>query len=193
VGCCITFPELLAGLGGIPDTLWAAIVAAGIAFFSSCLSNKNSGRQLQMQLDQNARQQDPDRAISLRRDARLPAVEAIVRTQSLLGEITDRNADHTALARQMIRDSGAIAKINLVGNQATVRAVMSYLQALMPAYVELLKSRAELHVRKHAIATEQPFMDGADSEIPRHVQLMKQNNLAGSTDTQLRERLNRQF
>jgi hypothetical protein len=193
VGCYIAFPELLAGLGRVPDTVWVAIVAAGIAFFSSYLSNKNSGRQLQMQLDQYAPQQDRDRAISLRRHAHLSAVEAIVRTQSLLGAITDRNADHIALARQMIRCSGAISKINLVGSQATVRAVMSNLQALMPAYGEVLKSRAELHVRKHAIARVQPFMDGADSEIPRHVQLMKQNNLAGSTDTQLRERLNQQF
>jgi len=119
VGRCITFPELLAGPGGVPDTVWVAIVATGIAFFSSYLSNKNSGPQLQMQLDQNTRQQDRDRAISLRRDAHLPAVEAIVRTRSLLGAITDRNADHTALARQMIRDPGAISKIDLVGTQAT--------------------------------------------------------------------------
>jgi hypothetical protein len=70
---------------------------------------------------------------------------------------------------------------------------MSYLQALMRAYGEVLKPPAELHVREHAIATEQLFMDGADSEIPRHGQLMKQHNLAGSKDTQLRERLNQQF
>jgi len=70
----------------VPETVWAALIAAGVAFLTTTLSNRNSRKQLQMQLTHNAGQQKQEREMALRRDVHLPVIEAIVRARTeLLG------------------------------------------------------------------------------------------------------------
>jgi len=183
------FASLVAALHHVPDVLWGALIAALVAFTSTMLSNRNSRKQLRMQLSSNALQQDRERAMALRRDVYLPAAEALARCQGALGRLTDVNADQKAIARQLVVDLATFAKIHLVASESTIFALMTYQKTFMPAYFELLELRAPLMNRQRAIEEQQTFMDAAIAEHKQIVQLMRDHNLSGSSDTALMDRL----
>jgi hypothetical protein len=149
---------LLAALHHVPDVVWAALIAAMVAFTSTVLSNRNSRKQLQMQLNNNALQRDRERAMALRRDVYLPAAEALARVQGALGQLTRVSADEEAIGRQLVTDLATMAKIHLVASESTVAALMAYQKALMPAYLELIALRAPIVVRQRGIELQQKFI-----------------------------------
>jgi hypothetical protein len=184
---------------GIPTAVIAALIAAAVALVSSVvslastlLSNSNSRQQVRAQLAHDATQRDRERSMALRRDVYVPAAEALVDAQSVLGQLIDVESDRAALGRQFQGDLATLAKIHVVGSEKTVRALMTYLQTLMPTYLKVIMGHAELSVRKQAIATEKSLMDRADADLQRSIQLMKQHTLTGNPDTALWERLSRQ-
>jgi hypothetical protein len=69
----------------VPDVVWAALIAAGVAFLTTTLSNRNSRKQLKMQLDSSAQHQKLEREMALRRDVYLPVAEAIPRMNGCIG------------------------------------------------------------------------------------------------------------
>jgi hypothetical protein len=180
----------------VPDVVWAAlsgaVVASGISLFTTILSNRNSRKQLRMQLQDNGLQRDRDRAMALRRDVYLPASEALTRMQAALGQLTDIGADQARIGRHISTGMGILYKAHLVANAPTVRALMAYQAAFMPVYLEVIMLRSSLVVHKMGIETQQKFIDRADAEYQRIVQIMKQHNIAGSTDRAAFERLNAQ-
>jgi len=181
--------SLVAALHHVPDVIWGALIAALVAFTSTVLSNRNSRKQLRMQLDSNARQQDRERTLTLRRDVYLPAAEALARLQGTLGRLTSVNADQEAIAHQFVTDNATLAKIHLVGSESTIMALMAYQKASMPAYLELIELRAPMVNRQRAIEQQQTFMDAAIAEHKQIVQLMKDQNISGSADSARMDRL----
>jgi hypothetical protein len=177
------FASLVAALHHVPDVIWAALIAAFVAFGSTWLSNRNSRKQLRMQLASTALQQDRDRTMALRRDVFLPATEALARLQGALGRLTSVNADQEAIAQQFVTDNATLAKIHLVASESTITALMAYQKAFMPAYLELIALRAPMVIRQRAIDLEQTFMDAAIAEHKQIVQLMKDHNISGSADS----------
>ena len=145
------------------------------------------------QLDHDARQRNLEREMSLRRDVYLPAAEAIVRIQAALGRLTDINADQVEIGRQLADDFGTLAKAHLIASESTVRALMIYQKTLMTEYLELLTLRNPLVVKKMMMETHQTFIDRADAEVQRFLQLMKQHNIAGNTDRAAFDRLFAQY
>jgi hypothetical protein len=189
---------------------YAAYVAAGVAlltaigsFVASWFSNRNSraqqktqlqhaSDQLKVQLQHTADQRDRDRAMALRRDVYLPAVEAIIRSHGSLGKVINLEADLAEIGQQMITDQATMAKIHLVGSQRTVTALMTYINELMPGYMELMSLRVPMAVRRQAIDAEQSLMDRSNAMQQQIVELMRQFNIAGKTDQDEWQRLNRQ-
>jgi hypothetical protein len=183
------FASLVAALHHVPDVIWGALIAALVAFTSTALSNRNSRKQLQMQLASTALQQDRDRTMTLRRDVFLPATEALARLQGALGQLTSVKADQEAIAHQFVIDNATLAKVHLVASESTITALMAYQKAFMPAYLGLIELRGPLVNRQRAIDQEQAFMDAAIAEHQQIVQLMKEHNISGSADTARPDRL----
>jgi hypothetical protein len=177
----------------VPDTVWAAIIAALIAFATTIFSNRNSRKQLQMQLDYTASQQDRDRMMSLRRDVYLPATESATHCQGLLGQLLDINANAAEIGKQSSTDFATMAKVHLVGSEPTVQALVRFQQKLMRAYVEIIRGRLPMEIRVHAIRAHQLIMDKASAEQDKFLQLMKQLNVSGSNDAAAMERLRVQY
>jgi hypothetical protein len=179
----------LDALRHVPDVVWAALSGAGLAFISTVLSNRNSRKQLQMQLNHDAAQKDRERAMALRRDVYLPATEALARLQGALGQLTNANADQEAIGKQIVTDTATLAKVHLVGSESTIMALMAFQKVFMPAYFELIELRGPLVNRKHAIDLEQTFMDAAIAENKQLVELMRDHNISGGGDAALMQRL----
>jgi uncharacterized membrane-anchored protein YhcB (DUF1043 family) len=171
----------------------AAVLSSIVTFVSSSLSNRNSRKQIERQLEHSANQRDRDRAMTLRRDVYLPAVEAVVRTAGALGQLIDLTADASALGTQLIADFATMAKVHLVASESTVRELLTFQKALTPAWIELLALRASLVARQQSIAVHGSLIDGTLAEKRHLVQLMRQHNLSGSTDQAAMDRLSAQF
>lgn len=189
-GCLLVIVDLLRQ---VPDVVWAALIAAGVAFLTTTLSNRNSRNQLQMQLDHSARERDRDRAMALRREVYLPAFEAVARAQGAFGQAANPDVDLTAVGTQLLADLATMSKVHLIASEATIRGLFAFQRALMPAYFELLTRRTPIMIRRAAIATHQHLIDSALADQQRFVQMLQQLNLAGSTDAGARERINAQF
>ena len=193
---------------GVPLAVWltlaasvvVAVVSAATAIVVMWRSNVNSRRILREQLERgaeqfgrqmehDARQRGLEREMSLRRDVYLPVADAIVRIQAALGQLTDIRADQLAIGRRVAIDLGALAKTHLVASESTLRAVMKYQKALMPAYLELIMLRGPLVVKRTGMEDHQKYIDRADAELQRIVQLMKQHNISGNTDRAAFDRL----
>jgi hypothetical protein len=182
----IFMPHWLLDLGSlllkIPDTVWAALIAASIAFIATTLTNKNSRSQLRMQLQHEAQQRDRERAMALRRDVYLPAAEALVRGQQALGQLADLDVPIQETQGKLLNALAVTAKIHLVGAEPTVRAVMAYNSRLMPAFLELLQLRLPLAIREQQAKGHQGSAERAFADLNRTNELMKQFNLSGQTD-----------
>jgi hypothetical protein len=190
---------------------YAAYVAAGVAlvvgagsFMASWLTNRNAraqqriqlqhaSEQLRIQLQHTADQRDKDRAMALRRDVYLPAFEAIVRAQGLLGRVIDPRNDIREIGQKMLADQATLSKVHLVGSEETVRALLAYMNTLMPAYFELLALRIPLEVRHGAINTEQSLREKSLAEMEQSNERMKQTVLSATPDQTLQQRLSEQF
>jgi hypothetical protein len=188
--------QIVSATREVPSVVWGAVLGASIAgiisYITTRATNKNSREQLRMQLANDALQRDRERTMALRRDVYLPAAEAIVRAQQALGDVGNLNKELPEIQKAINDAYAATSKIHLVGDAATVRAVMAFFTALTPAYFELLRLRMPLATREYAAKANQGVADRANGDLLRTNELMKQFNLSGQTDQAAWARLVRQ-
>ena len=97
--------SLAAIAANVPDTVWAAIVASGITLFGVHFANRNSRKQLRMQLDHATNEATRKRTFEMRQTVYLGGAEAIARATALVGRM-----NHLALTDdEIIRTSADIA------------------------------------------------------------------------------------
>jgi hypothetical protein len=173
----------------VPDVIWAALIAAGISYFATRQTNKNSLRVVTLQLQHDSEERDRERAMALRRDVYLPAAEGIVRAQQLLGQLVNPALELQDIQKEITNALVAISKIHLVGDQATVEAVMAYNRQLLLAYFELLKLRMPITYKDFEAKGYQGMGDRTALETTRTNELMKQFNISGQTDKAAWDRL----
>src|SRR5689334_9436324 len=105
---------------GNPAVL-AALIAAAVALVSSVVSavsswrsNRNARWQLERRLEHEASQRERDRQLELKRDIYVPAVEAIIHAQSLVGQLVRPEVDNASVSRELMEGLAKIAKIYVV-------------------------------------------------------------------------------
>ena len=128
--------------------------------------------------------------MALRRDVYLPAIEATSRSQNALMRLIDLSISNEELSGEFGGDSGALAKIQLVGSDSTVQAVSAYSEAMAKAYIELLMKRAPLVNRLSRIEMLGEFINHSQSEQRRNIDLMKRLTLEGKIDQRTLSLLN---
>jgi ribosomal protein L3 len=181
----------------IPQLLWllvVTVVAAGaIAVFGAWLGNRNSRRQLAMQLTADREQRERDRSMAVRREVYIPAAEAISRIQTLIGGFSDPAADQTSLSRRITTDLGSLARISVLGTDATVFAVSRLTSATMLAFLQLTAMRQKLLQRSGRLKTAVAARDAAVTQRQQIAELLRQGFVSGNRDPALLRRLQEQF
>ena len=177
-----------AALAAFASAAVALIVGVG-SFIASWMTNRSARKQQQRQLQHDATERDRERTMALKREVYIPAAQAILRMQNVLGSLTNPDADHTALTNQLTEGLAAIGKIHVVGSEATVRAAMAYVDKAMAAFLRILSMRADLLARKQSIAIAQQLAAQAADEAQRIVELLKQGELDGTLELERHSRL----
>jgi hypothetical protein len=181
------FQKMVDLLSQVPDIVWAALLASFLTLGGVLITNRNSRIQKLAELQHDANQRDREREMALRRDVYLAAAEAISKGQNILTRLIELNVSDQELGAEFIRDSAAIAKIQVVGTNSTVQAVSAFSQELGAAYLELLLKRVPLIERKNEIELLTKFINRSQTELDRYINLMKQLNLEGNVDRRVWE------
>jgi hypothetical protein len=176
--------------------LWAivgAICAAGIALLAVWLSNRNSRRQLAMLLVADKQQRERDRSMAVRRDVYIPAAEAIARIQNVITELADFRADHVVHSRQITADLGSLAKVSVLGTDATVAAISRLTAASTLCYLQLTAMREHLLQRQRTVKAAITARDNAASQRRQIADLFHQAFKTDNNDATVLRRLQTQF
>ncbi len=171
----------------------AALVAGSIALVAAWSGNKNSRRQLAMQLMADKQQRERDRSMAVRRDVYIPAAEAISRIQSAISELADLGTDHALLSGRITADLGSLAKISVLGTDVTVFAISRLTAATMLAYLQLIAMRQKLLQRHGKLKAALAARDAAISQRQQITELLRQAFVSGNKDSTLLHRLHAQF
>lgn len=131
-----------------------------------------------------------EREKNIKKEVYLEAVEALTRTQNVIGNLSNLNADEQKITAGMVADSGLIAKVQIVGSEKTVKAVMTIMAAIGTAIMELMLERGILVHRKNTIELLEGLRSKAHSEIDRYISIMKNLNLEGNQDKRLWDTIN---
>jgi hypothetical protein len=126
------------------DALWAAVIAAVIALTGVALTNHHNRKLQRAALEHERMQKALDRAMSLRRDVYLPAVQGIHRMLLLLVKSIDMRANDDELAEQFAAAAAPVSGMYVVGSNSTVRALHELLSECSAAYIEIARKRLRL-------------------------------------------------
>ena len=123
-----------------------------------------------------------EREKNIRKEVYLQAVESLTRTINIIASLTNINIDEQEIASQIIKYSGGIAKIQIVGSESTVKSVTTIMGSVGSAILGLMLERSSLRQRNNHINVLDNLRSKSHGEIERYILIMKNLNLEGNED-----------
>ncbi|EGG93798.1 Chromosome segregation ATPase [gamma proteobacterium IMCC1989] len=127
----------------------------------------------------------------IKKEVYMDAIEAITISQSVISNLANLNLTEEKISKDFSCHSGKIARVQLVGEKETVRAVTTFTAAIGTAFLDLMLERGALVGRKADIERTQNFRDRHHSEIERYMTLMKTMNVDGLLDQGTKDNINK--
>jgi hypothetical protein len=121
----------------IPAAFWGVLAGSFFSLGGVVLSNRNSARNLSAQLENDRNMRKADREMALRKEIYLAASEAISVGLSTVGRFIDLNVDAQELLAAYIEKAPAIAKVNMIANENTLRKIAGIASALSATFTQL--------------------------------------------------------
>jgi len=126
-----------------------------------------------------------EREMNTKKEVYLEAIEAIVRSQNMIPNFCNLNMSEQDITSCLSADAGKIAKVQIVGDPQTVKAVSSFMASVATATLNLMLERSELMLRKSNIQTIEALRERSQQEVDRYIALMKNLNLEGNSEPRL--------
>lgn len=126
------------------EVVWAAIMASLLTIGGVTLTNRHTRKLQREALDQDAKQREKDRKMSLRRDVYLPAADSILRAQNLLMRLLDPATPLQEVVSQLPNELFIISRTLVVGSDKTIQSVLMILDAIGDTFETLVFKRAAL-------------------------------------------------
>lgn len=148
------------------------------------LTNRSNTSRLRIQLDHDRQIKKQERELNLRKEIYLAAVEAISAGLGVIGRIGNLNISYDKLMESFADKSPSIAKVNVIANNDTIKALAAFMEELTSGLLRLSHERLKLSAVQQRISFIQKEIDKASDERDRMIGLMKEYNLEGSNDKQ---------
>jgi hypothetical protein len=170
--------------------LGTEIIVAFIGFAGGIVGSLVGGfisyRTLRTQLEYEAKEKERERQLTLRRDVYLEAMEAIGKSQTLLGSFSREDFDPAKLLDKLEEIPGALAKTQLVTSEGTFEALDKFGDFMISGCVALLGS----HLRVRHLQSEIEDRQRQLSDLQqRHENILVFIHEAGSQDPRQRHAL----
>ena len=185
-------PPIVKLIQAIPDVVWAAVAASVITLLGVFLTNRDSRKRLEIQLDHDAQQRDREREMEIRREVYLAGAEAVAEAQERLGSFASLDIREVGKNFSGTSLSPAINKVLLIGSEPTVRSVNAFTRkygevvlGLMAKKIRLAKVQSEIQNLDQRIEETLKYRDELRQEMQSISQTTKNSTLV--------ERLNATF
>jgi hypothetical protein len=193
------------------DTIKGAIIGGGIALVGSAmaflgvvLANRNSRKQLRIQLQSGAeaariaREADAEsarvaREFETRRAVYQDAAVAIAKIGQTTGGMSNLETPDKEITHSFVEAFSALAKVQLVARLETVWPLLDFSQAAGLAAISLWPTRAVLMQRRLQMDAIQKVISECIADKARWLQAMAQENLKATPDPVYFSRLRQQF
>jgi len=171
-----------AALIGSAVTLLGALLAAIVALLSVLVTHRGNEKRLAIQLAHDREQKRIEREMELRRDVYLQTAEAIVAGINLIGRYADLGIPKEELGKEYFEKRGAIAKVHLIGREATVKALLTFNQELGSAVMRIALLRNPLVQMQARLKLLGDQIQVFGKERDRMVELMRQLSFDGNRE-----------
>jgi hypothetical protein len=138
-------------LSRVPATFWGVLAGSFFSLGGVLLSNRNSARNLRIQLDHDRKTRAIEREMALRKDVYLVAAEAIAAGMLALGRIANVNMQREALD-DFNKIAPAIAKVYVIGRIETIDAVVTVQAELTSGFLRLSGYLMPVTILKNRVA-----------------------------------------
>ncbi|MFZ0593479.1 MAG: hypothetical protein WAM39_23680, partial [Bryobacteraceae bacterium] len=178
--------ELLADmfrlLSQVPGTFWGVIAGSIFTLLGTHLTNRANDRRLSR-----------EREIAFRKEVFASAAEAVSRAVNTLSKFSDLSVPQRDLSAAILESSPALAKVNLVANEDTVRALAALIGEMTGAFLHLSHQRLALESLQENIKIKTDLMGGFAKTRDAMLELMRHQNIEGLKDDRRFETIQKNF
>jgi hypothetical protein len=182
VACCAAPGST--GLLHVLELLAPGATGAAIALFGVWLANRYSRESLRTQLAEAAKEATRAREFNVRRDVYLDAAEAIATGHGAVASLLDVSVPNTEIRKTITETMGKLAKVNVIGQVSTLRAVADYTCALADAQCSLWPARFQLQHFDGSAQGLQAVIDTLSRDQDRWIEMSKQHNVQAAAGQQ---------
>jgi hypothetical protein len=151
----------------IPESIWAAALAAFMAFFGVAMSNKNHRQILFRQLEHDSLENDKERKLAIRKDVYLRLAEEMVKAYGYIGSLGQVNIAKKNIHAELIGFQAIANQASLISQPETSYLIINLNKDLSLLIMDLIPSLGRISVLMGAIETQDKFYDRSQEEIQR--------------------------
>ncbi|WP_338590381.1 chromosome segregation ATPase [Shewanella khirikhana] len=126
-----------------------------------------------------------EREKNTKKEVYIEAVEAITRSQNIITRFCNLNLSEEEITESLATDAGRIAKIQVVGDKETVKAVTEFMAMVGSSSLDLTLKRSALTQRLREIRAYESSCSKKQQEIDNYIALLKNQNIQGGADQRL--------
>jgi hypothetical protein len=169
-------------LNHVSATFWGVLAGSFFSLGGVWLSNRNSARNLKAQHEHDRKMRAIEREMALRKDVYLAAAEALSTGFVAVARFADLKIDSEAVTAAYIERAPAIAKVNIVGGEKTLREVATVTCALNTTYLELHAERMGGGAIKSKLGIVSRRLELLLQAQGRSIEMMKEESFKGRPD-----------
>jgi hypothetical protein len=180
--------DAVTALGKIPPGLWN-LVASLLALAGVIATIVIQGKRIREQLSHDKKQKDRDREMHLRKEIFLGAAEAIAAGVQSLARYSDPQLSTDDVLQDYASKSPFIAKLYLIANPKTIRAVAQVVGAIGAAQLRSNTLRIRLLEIQELVQTARLAVQTCDKDRTDMSDALKSHHVVGDRDDAKFQRL----
>ncbi|MCX5782094.1 MAG: hypothetical protein NT145_05265 [Elusimicrobia bacterium] len=184
---------MLKVLESIPANIWSVVLGSIIAFGGVLISDRSQSKRLKIQLKHDSELKAIERKAVMRREVYLNAAEELVKANSYLGSLPQLDLIKTNIANGLLGFSVASAKLGLVAEEETAKALNELVIAYNGLVLKLVANVIPIGEQRIQINIKNVHYDESQTEIKRILAEMSRQNESGAPDGNIFKSLNSSF
>lgn len=177
----------------VPVIIYSVTLGSLIAFLGVLISNRENRKRLEIQLKHDENIKTIERKSSMRREVYLNAAEELVKTNHYLGSLTQIDLAKTNIAEGLQGFFASAAKLSLVAEQETGKALNDLMVAYSALFFRLLEKVSPINDSRSGIGIINHHYEESQIEIKRILAAMTNQNESGAPNEAVFQALNKSF
>ena len=180
-------------LDKVPATFWSFVVGSLFTLLGIFLTNRANDSRLRLQFQNDRELKNREREMTFRKDTYAAAAEAIAVSVGALSKFSELSFSPKELSETYLEQSPALAKVNLVAGEDTIRALANFGTGFSGAFFRLTQQRMALNVLQEQIAAKAALVRGFEKTRDAMIELMRHHNIDGVQDPRRFEAIQKNF